>query len=159
LTHKYTFSRTEDWTGAINYFRNLPFNRIESRVGNNSSTIYKEENMLQLPCLLITGSKDECVQMESFIKSTEFLKTSTLRIIDNATHFPHQEQPQVVNDLLISFLVRVKAVKEQKQLSNSGGLVKRMKDMVSSTVQQYGNTLKDTVQRRTTILPITASTS
>lgn len=60
--------------------------------------------MLQVPCLLITGNKDESVQLESFIKSTEFLKTSTLRIIDNAMHFPHQEQPQVVNDLLTSFL-------------------------------------------------------
>lgn len=60
--------------------------------------------MLQIPCLLITGSKDESVQMESFIKSTEFLKTSTLRIIDEATHFPHQEKPQIVNDLLTAFL-------------------------------------------------------
>jgi len=94
---------SEDWTGAINYFRNLPFYRIVPRV-NNSLKFYKEEDMLQLPCLLITGSKDESVQMESFIKSTEFLKTSTLRIVDNASHFPHQEQPQVVNNLLISFL-------------------------------------------------------
>lgn len=62
--------------------------------------------MLQIPCLLITGSKDESVQMESFIKSTEFLKTSTLRIIDEATHFPHQEKPQIVNDLLTAFLGR-----------------------------------------------------
>lgn len=60
--------------------------------------------MIQTPCLLITGGKDESVQMESFIRSTEFLKTSTLRIVDNASHFPHQEQAQVVNDLLISFL-------------------------------------------------------
>lgn len=60
--------------------------------------------MLQVPCLLITGNKDVSVELESFIKSTEFLKTSTLRIIDNAMHFPHQEQPQIVNDLLTSFL-------------------------------------------------------
>jgi pimeloyl-ACP methyl ester carboxylesterase len=66
--------------------------------------------MLQVPCLLITGNKDESVQLESFVKSTEFLKTSTLRIIDNAMHFPHQEQPQVVNDLLISFLGKLNDV-------------------------------------------------
>lgn len=60
--------------------------------------------MLQVPCLLITGSKDTSVKMESFIKSTEFLKTSTLRVIDNASHFPHQEQPDIVNDILTSFL-------------------------------------------------------
>lgn len=60
--------------------------------------------MLQTPCMLITGSKDVSVQMESFIKSTEFLRTSTLRIIDNSSHFPHQEQPQAVNNILLSFL-------------------------------------------------------
>ncbi|VVC25488.1 Epoxide hydrolase-like,Alpha/beta hydrolase fold-1,Alpha/Beta hydrolase fold [Cinara cedri] len=152
--YKYTFSRTEDWTGAINYFRNLPFYRIESRY--NSTKSFNEDDMLQIPCLLITGSKDESVQMESFIKSTEFLKTSTLRIIDDATHFPHQEQPQIVNDLLTAFLVRTKVVKEVPRAQNSG-LVGRMKDIVSSTVQ-YGNTLKDSMQRRT-LLPITTNTS
>ncbi|KAL5233260.1 hypothetical protein ACI65C_000670 [Semiaphis heraclei] len=148
--YKYTFSRTEDWTGAINYFRNLPFYRIEPRSNNDSSN--KEEGMLQVPCLLITGSKDVSVQMESFIKSTEFLKTSTVRIIDNASHFPHQEQPNVVNDLLTSYLVCVKAVQKELPQQNYGGLVGRMKDIVSSTVQ-YGNTLKDSVQKRN-ILPI-----
>jgi len=91
-----------DWTGAINYFRNLPFYRIEPRSNNDS--LNKEEDMLQVPCLLIIGSNDVSVQINSFIKSTEFLKTSTVRIIDDASHFPHQEQPKVVNDLLTSYL-------------------------------------------------------
>ncbi|XP_022182882.1 epoxide hydrolase 4-like [Myzus persicae] len=152
--YKYTFSRTEDWTGAINYFRNLPFYRIEPR--SNTDSLNKEEDMLQVPCLLITGSKDASVQMESFIKSTEFLKSSTLRIIDNASHFPHQEQPKVVNDLLTSYLVCAKAVQKELSPQYSGGIVGRMKDIVSSTVQ-YGNTLKDSVQKRN-ILPIKAMT-
>lgn len=144
--YKYTFSRTEDWTGAINYFRNLPFYRIEPRSNNDS--LNKEEDMLQVPCLLITGSKDVSVQLESFIKSTEFLKTSSVRIIDNASHFPHQEQPKVVNDLLTSYLVTVRVEVVQKELprQNSGSIVGRMKDIVSSTVQ-YGNTLKDSMQK------------
>ncbi|XP_026807034.1 epoxide hydrolase 4-like [Rhopalosiphum maidis] len=153
--YKYTFSRTEDWTGAINYFRNLPFYRIEPR--NSNDSLNKEEDMLQVPCLLITGSKDVSVQMESFIKSTEFLKTSTVRIIDNASHFPHQEQPKVVNDLLTSYLIRVKVVQKELPRQNSSGIVGRMKDIVSSTVQ-YGNTLKDSVQKRN-ILPTTVMTS
>lgn len=93
----------EDWTGAINYFRNLPFNRIESPA-NNTSKPNREEDMLQVPCLLITGGKDVNIKMKSLILSTEYLKSSTLRIVDNASHFPHQEQPEVVNYLLTSFL-------------------------------------------------------
>ncbi|KAL4090935.1 hypothetical protein QTP88_025693 [Uroleucon formosanum] len=152
--YKYTFSRTEDWTGAINYFRNLPFYRIETRSNNNS--LKKEEDMLQVPCLLIIGNKDASVQTESFIRSTEFLKTSTLRIINDASHFPHQEQPKVVNDLLISYLVHEKVVEKVLSQQYCCGLVERMKDIVSSTVQ-YGNTLKGSMQRN--ILPITANSS
>ncbi|CAI6362674.1 unnamed protein product [Macrosiphum euphorbiae] len=154
--YKYTFSRTVDWTGAINYFRNLPFYRIEPRSNNNS--LNKEEDMLQVPCLLIIGGKDVSVQIESFIKSTEFLKTSTLRIIDDASHFPHQEQPKVVNDLLTSYLVRVKVVQKVLRQQTCGGIVGRMKDIVSSTVQ-YGNTLKDSMQRNTSPQTIKAKTS
>ncbi|XP_025192500.1 epoxide hydrolase 4-like [Melanaphis sacchari] len=154
--YKYTFSRTEDWTGAINYFRNLPFYRIEPRNTCKNDFLNKEEDMLQVPCLIITGSKDVSVRIESFIKSTEFLKTSNVRIIDNSSHFPHQEQPKVVNDLLISYLVRVKKNQKELRSQNSGGIVGRMKDIVTSTVQ-YGNTLKNSMQRN--ILPITDNIS
>lgn len=60
------------------------------------------------------------------------------------------------NCIIISFTVRVKVVQKELRTQNSGGIVGRMKDIVSSTVQ-YGNTLKDSVQRRN-ILPITANT-
>jgi len=56
----------------------------------------------------------------------------------------------------ISVTVRVKNVQKELQPQNSGGIVGRMKDIVSSTVQ-YGNTLKDSMQRN--ILPITTNTS
>lgn len=52
----------------------------------------------------------------------------------------------------ISVTVCVKAVQKELPQQNYGGLVGRMKDIVSSTVQ-YGNTLKDSVQKRN-ILPI-----
>lgn len=156
--YKYTFSRKEDWTGAINYFRNLPFYRIESRVNNTS--ISNKEDMLQVPCLLITGTDDINIQMESLIKSTEYLQTSTLKIVDNASHFPHQEQPEIVNSLLTSFLVRVNVVQEEPQAQQPGvGIMGRMKGMVLSAVTKYGNTLKDSVQRRTLVLGMTANTS
>lgn len=52
----------------------------------------------------MVGNNDENVKMESVIKSTEFLKTFTIKIIDNSSHFPHQEQPAAVNKILKSFL-------------------------------------------------------
>lgn len=51
------------------------------------------------------------------------------------------------------FSVVAKVNKEEAKSYNSSSLVERMKDIVSSTVQ-YGNTWKDSVQRKT-ISPIT----
>lgn len=42
--YKYVFSRSSDWAGPLNYFRNLPYYRIRDDV----STV-------QAPVLLITG--------------------------------------------------------------------------------------------------------
>lgn len=41
--YKYVFMRKNDWTGPLNYYRNLPFYRI------------KDGEILRCPCLIITG--------------------------------------------------------------------------------------------------------
>lgn len=87
---------TEDWTGPINYYRNLPFWRI-----NISDT----EVSVRVPCLMIVGNQDTSVKLESIVKSTEYLEKFSVKIIEGAKHFPHQERPKDVNKALISFLV------------------------------------------------------
>lgn len=82
----------EDWTGAINYYRNLPFYRVSS-------------NVIDVPCLLIFGNEDRSLRLESVVRSTEYLNKYQLKIIDSAGHFPHQERPDEVNNLLLSFLI------------------------------------------------------
>jgi len=60
----------------------------------------------------------------------------------------------------MSVLVRVNVVQEVPQAQQPvAGIVGRMKGMVSSAVMKYGNTLKDSVQRRTLISGVTANTS
>lgn len=90
--YKYVFSRTEDWTGPINYYRNLPHWRID------------QDYRIIVPTLLIVGNKDPFIQLESVVKSTEYAKKFLLKIVDGAGHFPHQENPELVNKLLLSFL-------------------------------------------------------
>lgn len=84
----------EDWTGPINYYRNLPFSRVS-----------EEREQVDVPCLLLTGNKDQFVNLESVVKSTDYVKKFSLKIVDGASHFPHQELPDTVNKLLLSFLV------------------------------------------------------
>nr|CAD7455454.1 unnamed protein product [Timema tahoe] len=132
--YKYTFSRKEDWTGPINYYRNLPFSRV-----------HEDGEPVRTPCLLLVGNKDEFVSLESIVKSTEYTDKFVLKIVEGGGHFPHQQLPEVVNRFLLAFLVVVHSPRQEK--SQSRGLVNRMFDAVSSTVK-YGNQMLDTVQRK-----------
>lgn len=89
------FHLAEDWTGAINYYRNLPFSRVSA----------SEDSPVDVPCLLIIGNQDSSVQLESIVRSAEYLSNYQLKIIDSVGHFPHQERPAEVNSLLLSFLI------------------------------------------------------
>lgn len=88
------FYTLEDWTGPLNYYRNLPFYRLEG------------ENLLRIDvrCLLINGKTDESVPLETIVKSTEYVEKYYLKIIEDAGHYPHQENPEMVNKALVEFL-------------------------------------------------------
>jgi len=85
---------SEDWTGPINYYRNLPFSRVS-----------EESSPVAVPCLLLTGNKDQFVNLESVVKSTEYVQNFSLKIVEGAGHFPHQELPDTVNNMLLTFLI------------------------------------------------------
>lgn len=93
--HKSFIIFAEDWTGPLNYFRNLPFYRLD------------EQNLRELDvrCLLITGKSDESILLESLVRSTEYIRTYFLKVIDDAGHYPHQEKPEMVNTALLEFLL------------------------------------------------------
>lgn len=61
--------------------------------------------MIEVPCLLIVGNKDNCIELESIIKSTEYTEKYFLKVIENSGHFPHQEHPETVNQALAKFLL------------------------------------------------------
>lgn len=125
--YKYYFSRMEDWTGAINYYRNLPFTRVGTT----------DDSVVMVPCLLILGNQDASVRLESVVRSTEYLGQFQLKIVDSAGHFPHQERPEDVNNLLLSFLI-TKPNPAEEVRENSPGLINRMFGAVSSSVK-FGN--------------------
>ncbi|XP_063225642.1 epoxide hydrolase 4-like [Bacillus rossius redtenbacheri] len=138
--YKYAFSRKEDWTGPINYFRNLPFKRVHT---DGEPTL--------APCLLIVGNRDEFVSLESMVKSTDYTCKFLLKIVDGGSHFPHQELPDVVDKMLLAFLVAPPIPAQRREKSPSKSLVNRMFGAVSSTVK-YGNQVLDSVQRRTSVV-------
>ncbi|XP_047104265.1 epoxide hydrolase 4-like isoform X1 [Schistocerca piceifrons] len=140
VANKYAFSRKEDWTGAINYFRNLPFQRI--------SPVCEP---VKAPCMFITGNRDPCLTLESIVTSTEFTEKFLVKIVNEAGHYPHQEKPEVVNKMIISFL-NVNESPEKVDKPVQKGLMDRMFGAVASTVK-YGNQMFDVVQKTSNIVP------
>lgn len=131
--YKYTFSRSEDWTGPINYYRNLPFWRVSEGKGT-----------VNVPTLLLTGNKDPWVNLESIVKSSDYVDKFLVKMVEGAGHFPHQECPEAVNKLLLSFLIEKPQVKSP-QRESSLGLVNRM----FSSTMLYGKGMLDVVQKTT----------
>uniref|UniRef100_A0A1B6CNS7 AB hydrolase-1 domain-containing protein n=1 Tax=Clastoptera arizonana TaxID=38151 RepID=A0A1B6CNS7_9HEMI len=123
--YKYCFSRKEDWSGPINYYRNLPFSRINAK------------KKVDVPSMLLVGTRDSSVTLESVIKSTDYLDKFVLKVVDGAKHFPHQEYPEIVNEYLLSFLVGPKPSNLYK--GSAGNIMYRMVDAVSSTAVRYGS--------------------
>lgn len=89
----YVFSRKSDWTGPLNYYRNWPFYRV------------KDGATIACPCLIVTGNEDPQYRLEALISSTEFCDSFVVKIIEGAGHYPHQQNPEEFNQIILKFLV------------------------------------------------------
>ncbi|KAL2742925.1 epoxide hydrolase 4-like isoform X3 [Vespula maculifrons] len=133
--YKYSFSRKEDWTGAINYYRNLPFTRLNMNVSEQLFT----------RTLLIVGNEDPSVTIESIVQSSEYVEKFSVKVITGAHHFPHQENPDAVNKAIIKFLI---GTLNNLEKSPSKSRMSSWLDSLSSTVK-YGNQIVGAVHKRT----------
>lgn len=130
--YKYTFSRKEDWTGPLNYFRNLLHIQLSKKT-------------ISVPTVLITGNKDPLSLLENAVNSTDFCDKYNVKIINGASHFPHQEKPSQFNEILLKVLGKESLVQPLLASSSSKRLMTR--------VMRYGNTVLDTVQKKTRTIP------
>lgn len=85
----------EDWTGAINYYRNLPFIRLNTE---SSEQIYTRT-------LCIIGNMDPLVTIENIVQCSEYVENFTVKVISGAQHFPHQQKPEAVNKAILKFFM------------------------------------------------------
>lgn len=133
--YKYAFSRKEDWTGAINYYRNLPFIRLNTDSSEQICT----------RTLLIVGNKDPLVSIENIIQSSEYIEKFNVKVIAGAQHFPHQQKPNIVNTAILKFLVGSTSIVEKSPPKN---IMSSWFGSLSNTVK-YGNHMFDTVHKKT----------
>ncbi|XP_055383635.1 epoxide hydrolase 4-like [Condylostylus longicornis] len=149
--YKYIFSRRNDWTGPLNYYRSFPFYRI------------KENCIIKCPVLLITGNEDDYYRLESIIKSTDYCNNSIVKIIEACGHWPHRQASIEFNKILLNFLVGKRAQEQQyidemnkMNTNNDGknnimtkGIMGRMFGAVTSTSVKIGSSVIDSVHQKT----------
>ncbi|XP_050306161.1 epoxide hydrolase 4-like [Anthonomus grandis grandis] len=137
--YKYTFSRKQDWTGPINYYRNLPFFKISEKLEH-----------IEIPVVLITGSKDQYVSLEGIIRSTEYCEKFRLKVIEDCGHFPHQENPEMFNSVLLKYITHknTNEIKNILTYSPSKRLINGLFGAVSNTVK-IGNSVIGSMQKKT----------
>ncbi|CAK9819106.1 Epoxide hydrolase 4 [Anthophora plagiata] len=135
--YKYAFSRREDWTGAINYYRNLPFIRLNTDTCDQIST----------RILLIVGNMDPLVTIENMIQSSEYIEKFNVKVISGAQHFPHQQMPDKVNTAILKFFMgTIKKTTIEETLSKN--IMSSWFESLSNTVK-YSNHMFDSVHRKT----------
>lgn len=66
--------------------------------------VHTAEESIDVPTLLIVGNQEPRDFFECVIRSTDYIEKYTLKIVENASRYVHQEKPHEVNKILINFL-------------------------------------------------------
>uniref|UniRef100_A0A182SBI5 AB hydrolase-1 domain-containing protein n=1 Tax=Anopheles maculatus TaxID=74869 RepID=A0A182SBI5_9DIPT len=137
----YSFCQTDDWRGPLNYYRNFLFYRV------------REGEIIQCPCLIITGNDDRFYKLETVVKSSEFCENFIIKIIEQCGRAPHQEMATEFNGTVLKFLIGKKYSQKATdvQPAQTRGLVGRMFGgigTVANNTVKLGNNLRETINKR-----------
>ena len=90
--------------GALTYYREaLSPKQLPLTPARRAANAYP----VPVPTLALTGRDDGCIDCNIFqalCREADFPSGLEVRVIENAGHFLHQEQPDAVNDLLLAWL-------------------------------------------------------
>ena len=90
--------------GALAYYREaLSPKQLPLTPARRAANAYP----VPVPTLALTGRDDGCINCNIFqalCREADFPSGLEVRVIENAGHFLHQEQPNAVNDLLLAWL-------------------------------------------------------
>ena len=93
-TYKKAWRQPGALTAMLNWYRAFRYNTLSG------------EGLIQLPVLLIWGRKDQFLLPHMAQASIERCVNGKLVMVDEATHWIHHEQPELVNELIQEFITR-----------------------------------------------------
>lgn len=90
---------------ALTYYRQIP--DLITETGRRSWRLLRDR--VKVPTLAMTGALDGCMDSRLYdvgVSEEDFEAGVTVRRLEDAGHFPHQERPDDFNRLLIDWLTR-----------------------------------------------------
>lgn len=97
--YKDAFAKRGALTAAINYYRNAL----------QPGLISRKWGVLDVPTLMIWGEKDVALGKELTYGTEKYVKDFRVRYIPDASHWVHQEYPELVNQYIREFLISTSA--------------------------------------------------
>ena len=92
--------------GALAYYREaLSPKQLPLTTARRAENAYK----VPVPTLALTGRDDGCIDcdiFQSLCREADFPSGLEVRVVENAGHFLHQEQPDAVNELILDWVQR-----------------------------------------------------
>jgi pimeloyl-ACP methyl ester carboxylesterase len=89
----------------IRGFRRAILSTLRSGMLYNQKEVYQRLGKQKRHILILWGKEDSTIPLLTCDKFKEHLSQAEFRVIENAGHVPHYELPDVVNPLLINFLL------------------------------------------------------
>jgi pimeloyl-ACP methyl ester carboxylesterase len=84
-------------------FKRSLLSTLRQGVIEDQTHIYRQVNLLNIPTLIFWGKYDKTFPVANVEQVKLLLPAAEIRVIDNAGHVPHYEQPKEVNAKLITF--------------------------------------------------------
>jgi pimeloyl-ACP methyl ester carboxylesterase len=76
----------------------------EFTLASHPTGLSKRMSELSMPTLVITGDDDRIVPKKDSLRLANELPNASLKVIENAGHVPHEEQPQAFMEAVINFV-------------------------------------------------------
>jgi pimeloyl-ACP methyl ester carboxylesterase len=87
-------------------FKRALLSTLRNGLLNDMTEIYRRVGKQKRPVLLIWGREDRIIPFDTNEKLREAIPHAEFQAVSEAGHVPHYEQPEVVNPLLIEFLMK-----------------------------------------------------
>jgi pimeloyl-ACP methyl ester carboxylesterase len=92
--YKYTFSKKDALTSAINYYRNI----------FTDDGPKKPSKIIETPTLLLWGANDVAFEESLAHSHVDICTDITIKIISDGSHWIQQDCPETVNEYMKQFL-------------------------------------------------------